>query len=457
MNDVARSRTAQDPPAAQDELTSLYAMSVELAGLHELPQVLDTALGFCLELTSSTFGFVGLLNGSAVMDVAAIKGFSPADPSFYDRYRAIPVHPNVFGVVILERRPKLSNDVPNDPVSRGHPHGHPPVRTFLGVPLLLRGEIIGMLGVANRPGGYSSADERLLVTFANQVAIAISNARLYEQQRAMIDQLQELHRRLDAAQLQELLIHERQRIARELHDRVQQTIFAMGLRLGSLLEGTEPIGRRPLEELRVLTGCASEQVKEAIFALSAPELQGGHLVGELGRLVRELSASTPIVADLLVRGQARPVPSAIEEALFGVAREALANIRRHSGATTAVVTLHCAPDDVSLAVQDDGNGIPRLMLASYRDSTTHHGLRGMSQRIEDLGGRFLVENGEERGVVVRAWLPVTETSAVPPVFPDSIDRTPPLPRKGRGDVGAADVRAAQRRGPHGRSDERVGG
>src|SRR5262249_1777302 len=154
----------------------------------------------------------------------------------------------------------------------------------------------------------------------------------------MIDQLQELHRKLDAAQLQELLTHERQRIARELHDRVQQTIFAMGLRLGSLLEGTEPIGRRPLEELRLLTRCAAERVKGAISALAAPGLEGGPRVGELGRLVRALSAPPPIGADLLVRGKARLLPSAVEEALFAVAREALANIRRHSGATTAVVT-----------------------------------------------------------------------------------------------------------------------
>ena len=262
------------------------------------------------------------------------------------------------------------------------------------------------LGVANRPGGYEPSDERLLVTFANQVAIAIANARLYEQQRAMIDQLQELNRRLDAAQLQELLTAERQRIASELHDRVQQTIFAMGLRLGSLLEEREPIGRHPLEELRALTGRASEQVKEAIFALTSPDLQGGNLVSELGRQVRELSATTTIVADLLVRGQARRLSSAVEQVLFAVAREALSNIRRHSVATTAVVTLHCAPDAVSLAVQDDGAGISRLMLASYRDSTTHHGLRGMCRRVEEAGGRFLVENGEERGVVVRAWLPL---------------------------------------------------
>ena len=98
---MAQPEAGQMPPAqvpvAQDELISLYAMSVELAGLHELPQVLDTALGFCLQLTSSTFGFVGLLNGSVVMDVAAIKSFSPANSSFYDRYRAIPVHPTSSG------------------------------------------------------------------------------------------------------------------------------------------------------------------------------------------------------------------------------------------------------------------------------------------------------------------------------------------------------------------------
>src|SRR6202022_1987751 len=88
--------------------------------------------------------------------------------------------------VLIENRPYLSNDVGNDPMSVGQPPGHPPVHAFLGVPLRVGASLIGVLGAANKPGGYGSDDERLLSTFANQVATAIDNARLYKAQREMI-------------------------------------------------------------------------------------------------------------------------------------------------------------------------------------------------------------------------------------------------------------------------------
>src|SRR4030088_2662162 len=154
--------------SATRQLDSLYSISIEIARLHELPPVMDPALGHCLELTGSAFGFVGLLSGSDQMDVAAIKGFAPSDARFYERFRLIPVRPSVFGIVITERRSSLSNDVPNDPLHVGQPRGHPPVRRFLGVPLQVGERVIGMIGVANKEGGYEAADERLLSTFANQ-------------------------------------------------------------------------------------------------------------------------------------------------------------------------------------------------------------------------------------------------------------------------------------------------
>jgi len=170
-----------------EQLDSLLSISTEIASLRELPDVQDRALAYCLELTSSQFGFIGLLDeaGSRMM-VAAIKGFVPSTPGFLERYRFMSLRRSVFGIVLIENRPYLSNDVENDPMSVGQPPGHPPVYAFLGVPLRVGATLIGVLGAANKPGGYGGDDERLLSTFANQVATAIDNARLYEVQREMI-------------------------------------------------------------------------------------------------------------------------------------------------------------------------------------------------------------------------------------------------------------------------------
>src|SRR3981081_506179 len=191
----------QDSPATafRQQLESLYSISIEASRLHELPQVLDRALGFCLDLTQSAFGFIGLLNGSQQMDVAAIKGFEPLDPNFYNNFRLIPVRPTVFGVVITNERSKISNDVLHDPDRVGQPRGHPPVRTFLVVPLQLGKRVTGWGDVANKLSGYTADEERLLSSFANQVAVAIENTRLYEDQRRMIDELEQLHRDLRPA------------------------------------------------------------------------------------------------------------------------------------------------------------------------------------------------------------------------------------------------------------------
>ena len=111
----------------QAQLESLYAISVEIASLRELSAVMDRALEYCLALTTSAFGFVGLVDGPETMDVAAIRGFVPDGSDFYERFRKIPIRRTILGVVILEGRPNISNDVRNDPLQRGAPRGHPPV------------------------------------------------------------------------------------------------------------------------------------------------------------------------------------------------------------------------------------------------------------------------------------------------------------------------------------------
>jgi signal transduction histidine kinase len=392
------------------EIERLHAISVEIASLQELSRVMDRALDFCLELTASSFGFVGLMQGSDQMDVAAIKGFVPDDPSFYDHFRTIPVRPSVFGVVVLSGKPHLSNDVANDPLHVGTPRGHPPVRTFLGVPLLFGTDVVGMLGVANRGGGYDRQQAQLLSVFGNQVAVAIRNARLYEEQRNMIGRLQQLRGQVEAAERDRLLEHERRRIARELHDRVAQTFFGIGLTAQSAMEGddlTPPSTRSALASIRGMSAVGTAQMREAIFALTHADVNDRGLAHTLWQVVREFRERTGLEADLVLVGKERRLAREYAEALLAVAREGLANVEQHAHATSVVVSLRTSPTGVTLAVHDDGVGAPALVLRSIGSSVTHFGLRGVQERIRELGGSFTVRRTEDGGFVLRVRLPVT--------------------------------------------------
>jgi hypothetical protein len=121
VNASFRNETTYLPTYWEEQLESVYSMSVEIAGLRQTGEVMDRALDYCLQLTGSSFGFVGLNEDESRMDVAAIKGFAPANPDFYQNLRSIPIRPSVFGIVVLEGRPHISNDVSHRSVPRRHP------------------------------------------------------------------------------------------------------------------------------------------------------------------------------------------------------------------------------------------------------------------------------------------------------------------------------------------------
>ena len=401
---------AEPAPSAQHvaEIERLYAISVEIASLQDLSGVMDRALDYCLELTASAFGFVGLMQGSDQMDVAAVKGFLPSDSTFHERFRTIPVRPSVFGVVVLTGESHLSNNVASDPLHVGTPRGHPPVRTFLGVPLLFGSEVLGMLGVANREGGYDRQQERLLSVFANQVAVAIRNARLYEEQRDMIARLQQLRGQVEAAERERLLEDERRRIARELHDRVAQTFFSIGLMAQTaMVDGNLPSSdHTALQAVRGLSAIGNEQMREAIFALTHAEVHDRGLASTLWHVVREFRERTGLDADLVLVGKEPRLSAESAEVLLGAAREGLANVEQHAHATSVVVSLRTSKTGVTLAIHDDGVGAPALVLRSIGSSATHFGLRGVQERIRKLGGAFTIRHGEDGGFVLRVRVPL---------------------------------------------------
>jgi signal transduction histidine kinase len=276
------------------------------------------------------------------------------------------------------------------------------------VPLRLGDTVIGMIGVANKQVGYDPGDQRLLTTFAGQVAVAVDNARLYERQRQMIAELQQLRERLTEAERAQLLGRERERIAGALHDRIQQEIFMIGVRLNALLKdgAVEPRLAQELQELRQLSVDAADEVRRAIFSVTGPELQGS-LTDNIRSLLQELERSSDIRVHLSVTGTPNPAEETVHDVVHLVVNEALTNVNRHANATVVLVNLRYEPDRIDVVIQDDGVGAPQLLLDTFQDSYLHFGLRHICQAVIDRGGTFTLANGEEAGLVLRVSMPLS--------------------------------------------------
>jgi signal transduction histidine kinase len=265
--------------------------------------------------------------------------------------------------------------------------------SFLGVPIRVKGRSVGNFYLTNRQGAseFSEADEHLVEMFALHAGIAIENARLHEQggQMAVVD--------------------ERDRISKDLHDGIIQSIYGVSL---SLEDVPQLIEEDP--------GAAAERVDRAIESLNVtirdlrnfifglrPELADqSTLASGLATLARELRLNTLIDAEVEVRDDGFDLDADRRSEVLQIVREALSNVARHSRA--AHVAIHADHDDreMRLAVTDDGRGFA----LDERREDAHHGLANMRLRAQRLGGRLLVESSQQ-GTRVTVLIPLMAAGA----------------------------------------------
>jgi signal transduction histidine kinase len=258
---------------------------------------------------------------------------------------------------------------------------------------------------------YTAADLVVGEALGAQAGLALENARLYAEQRGIVERMEGVRGQLSAALGESLRDDERRRIARELHDHVEQTFFAIGLTATAAFDGpdrthTTPSTSRALVEVRELATDGAEQLRAAIFALNNPEFASRGLIATLWKLVRGFRTRTGIEADLVLTGAQGQVPTDVAEVLHATAREALANVERHSRAGAVVLELHIGPRSISLTVNDDGAGASPLVLKQISKSATHFGLRGMRDSVRRLHGTLVTGPGPDGGFLVRARIPL---------------------------------------------------
>jgi signal transduction histidine kinase len=285
--------------------------------------------------------------------------------------------------------------------------------SYMVVPLRARSRTLASLTIFSFAARQQYGREEVIVgeALGTQAGLALENGHLYEEQRRVLERQKLARGRLDAAEDEGLRADERQRIARELHDQVEQTFFAIGLTANTALDprlGNDSTGpfSDALARTAVLANSGAEQLREAIFALNHAEVAGEGLIPTLFKLVRSFRQRTGIEADLALTGPRRQIPTEIGEALSAVAREALANVERHARAGAVVLRLEARQRFIALTVHDDGAGAPPLLFKQIADSATHFGLRGLRQRVQHLHGTFAAGPGPDGGFVVRVRIPL---------------------------------------------------
>ncbi len=326
----------EDPAKLRRVLEAAFLIEADL----DLPTLLGHIIEEARSMTNARYGALGVLDqeGTALAEFLT----SGLEPEEEERIGARPTGRGVLGLLISDPRPLRLPNLSAHPESFGFPANHPPMTSFLGVPLRVRDEVYGNLYLTDKIGWseFTKDDEALVAALASAAGIAIENARL--------------HQRVQ----QVAVFEERDRLARDLHDTVIQRLFAVGLSLQSI--AGNPLASTVTDRLKAAISDVDDtirQVRTSIFELGSGDLDRGLRANVLS-LLQELRAVVGFDVHASFSGPLdTAVPEAVSEHLLVVIREAVTNVGRHAEASQASVDLAMEDGQVQLLVVDNGCGI----------------------------------------------------------------------------------------------------
>jgi len=370
----------EDPAKLRRVLEATLLIEADL----DLPTLLRHIVDEARSMTGAQFGALGVLND----DHTALSQFITVglEPDEEDRIGARPTGRGVLGLLTSDPRSLRISRLDTHPDRHGFPPNHPPMTSFLGVPLKVRDEVYGNLYLTDKVGWteFTADDEALIGALAVAAGIAIENARLHER-------------------VTEVAVYEeRDRLARDLHDTVIQRLFAIGLSLQSMV--ANPNASRNADRLTATIGDIDDtirQVRTSIFELGSDGLGQGVRDNVLS-LLEDLRPVAGFEVRAAFDGPVdTAVPDIVLEHLLAVVREAVSNIGRHAAATQARVTVSVESGRCRLLIVDDGCG-----LATSGPGSSGLGLGNMRSRAEKLHGECTIESPPTGGTVVVWDVPV---------------------------------------------------
>lgn len=371
--------------AGNTELTRLVPLISEaaaVAGEADLERILTTLVDQARVATGARYVALGVLGDHGVLSEFVYTGI---DIDVARKIGHVPTGRGVLGTVIRENTTIVLDRISDHPDSVGFPEHHPPMESFLGVPVAVGDEAFGNLYLSEKPGGFNERDVEVVKALSRIAGAAVQTARLQSRLRRIA------------------VVEDRQRIARDLHDSVIQDLFAVGLRL-------QRVGARVTDpEAEELLIASIDTLDEAVNALRKYifELRetgqpatglDERLQGLVARMGAAYTAKVELELDDVTGGE-------WDDELVMLATEALSNALRHSNAGNVSIRVFGDDDDLVLDVSDDGRGFDSSLPPKGM------GLANMAARAKALGGTLTVDTALGAGTRVEARLPVRRAGA----------------------------------------------
>ncbi len=380
---AARAHRLADRAAAH--LAALDGALRGISGALDSDSVLQLIVDRVRELADAEYAALGIVDEEGLIRQFLTSGLSA------ERRRQIGSLPRGYGLLGLLVREGRSIRIPEigaDPRRYGFPPNHPPMSSFLGVPVTARGRVVGNLYLTNKRGHveFSATDQELVERFALHAGIAIEQARLAQQVQKLV------------------VIEERERIGADLHDGVIQRIYGVNLSLDEVPEliATHPAqaAERVEQAIDALNATIAE-IREFIYILRPPGTETG-LAPVLHALAAEVRLQSSVPVDVTIEEVSGMSSERVRE-VVSIVREALSNAARHAAATHATLSVRrqANAEGVRIEISDDGVGFD----PTADRSEGHHGLVNMRRRADRLGATLEVASRPDAGTRIILVLP----------------------------------------------------
>ena len=365
--------TRMSASSSVDRLPGLIEAAAGVVGEVDLERVLDRLVTEAASATGAKYGALGVLGEHGVLAEFRHAGLTDEETA---RIGALPTGHGVLGTVIRENRTIVVDEIGKHPDSYGFPPNHPPMRSFLGVPVVAGGKAFGNLYLTEKSGGFTNEDVALVEALSRIAGSAVNTARLQERLRGLA------------------VVEDRERIARDLHDSVIQDLFAVGLGLQGIAERVEDTtAAATLNDAVDRLDDAVETLRAYIFQLKTPPDARPALDDRLQELVFRMGSAYP--SNVRLELDITDVnDDNLEDQILSIVTEAFSNALRHSAGTNIDVQVKTGSDGVSIRVTDNGIGF------DTRSPTTGMGLANIAARAEKIGGALTLRSQPGDGSVI---------------------------------------------------------